>query len=352
MVETQTDPGSLTFKEAMDELDAKYGLTSYGVEASSASEADSFVRTLADEGYPLIICLDWVIIDYVKEVSKDYPDQLFVVLGKSLPGAGTSNNLIEPYTALHEWNYMATFAMIECAMDDRVMFDYQVNYPGATVASIAGGESKNSFSTRSAQQQCVQRMKEVYGVEATVINDYTGSYTDSELNQTIAENLVTNMGVECFFPCVGTGAIATFTTAKKVNAFAFGCDTVQDDMMPGYIPGSILHDTYAMVTNCVTQWLDGTLVGTNEYYWGLESKVVGVNDMSFIRTCEGCNQESWQKIRDDIEKEEEAIKSGDFIVYNYFVENDLNPNAGEFKDWQEAHPGVDYTEWVKAGRPE
>ena len=80
-------------KTGFDQMVEKYGIDGVLVEATAASEADTFIRTLANEGYPLIICLDWVIIDYVKAASVDYPDTKFVVLGKGLPGPGTQENL-------------------------------------------------------------------------------------------------------------------------------------------------------------------------------------------------------------------------------------------------------------------
>ena len=313
-------------KIGFDQMVEKYGIDGVLVEATAASEADTFIRQLAEEGYPLIICLDWVIIDYVRTASADYPDTTFVVLGKGLPGPGTQENLIEPFTALHEWAFMASAAMIEVSKDENVMFDWQLNNPGVTIASISPGESVNAPRSRAAEQQIRQWYKDNEGLDVICYNDYTGSYTDSALNQQIAENLVTNMGVEAFWPMVGTGALATFS--------------------------SVLHNTTMMVINMIEEWQAGTLNGTNEYYWGVESGVVGVTDMSTVKGVEGCDQEAWARIRGALDDWEERIISGEFIVYNYFLEQEYNENAGDFDTWQAAHPGVDYTEWVKAGRPE
>ena len=38
------------------------------------------------------------------------------------------------------------------------------------------------------------------------------------------------------------------------------------------------------------------------------------------------------------------------MIYNYFLEQEYDAEAGEFENWQAKHPGVDYTEWVKNGR--
>lgn len=338
-------------KAGFDQMVEKYGIDGVLVEATAASEADTFIRTLANEGYPLIICLDWVIIDYVKAASADYPDTKFVVLGKGLPGPGVQDNLIEPFTALHEWAGMAFIAMTELAKDDNVMFDWQVNHPGVTIGSINPGESVNQKRTRSAEQQIMQWYKENEGLDITMLHDYTGSYTDSALNMQIAENMFVNQGVEAMWPVLGTGALATFTTGKQHGAYVLGCDSFQDDREPGIVATSVLHDTTAMVTNIITEWQEGELKGTNEYYWGVESKVIGVTDMSYVKTVKGCDQEAWERIRSNITAWEDRIISGEFIVYNYFLENDLNPDTGMFDDWQAAHPGVDYTEWVKDGRP-
>ena len=339
-------------KIGFDQMVEKYGIDGVLVEATAASEADTFIRQLAEEGYPLIICLDWVSIDYVRTASADYPDTTFVVLGKGLPGPGTQENLIEPFTALHEWAFMASAAMIEVSKDENVMFDWQLNNPGVTIASISPGESVNAPRSRAAEQQIRQWYKDNEGLDVTCYNDYTGSYTDSALNQQIAENLVTNMGVEAFWPMVGTGALATFSTAKNLGAYSLGCDTDQDAVEPGVVATSVLHNTTMMVINMIEEWQAGTLNGTNEYYWGVESGVVGVTDMSTVKGVEGCDQEAWARIRGALDDWEERIISGEFIVYNYFLEQEYNENAGDFDTWQAAHPGVDYTEWVKAGRPE
>ena len=338
-------------KTGFDMMSEKYGIDGVLVEATAASEADTFVRQLAEEGYPLIICLDWIIIDYVKTASVDYPDTFFVVLGKGLPGPGNQENLIEPFTALHEWAFMADAAMIELSKDDNIMFDWQVNNPGVTIASINAGESVNAGRSRSARQQIAQWYKDNEDIDVVSYNDYTGSYTDSALNQQIAENLIVNMGVEAFWPVVGTGALATFTTAKQYGAFALGCDSFQDDIEPGVVATSVLHNTTMMVVNIVTEWQEGTLSGTNEYYWGVESGVVGLTDMSFVKTVDGCNLEVWTRITAALEEWERRVVSGEFIVYNYFLELEFDSEAGEFENWQAKHPGVDYTEWVKNGRP-
>ncbi len=337
-------------KAGFDQMVEKYGIDGVLVEATAASEADTFIRTLANEGYPLIICLDWVIIDYVKAASADYPDTKFVVLGKGLPGPGTQENLIEPFTALHEWAAMATIAMIELSKDENVMFDWQMNNPGITIGTINPGESVNQGRSRSAEQQIIQWYKDNEGLDVTLYNDYTGSYTDSALNMQIAENMFVNQGVEALWPVLGTGALATFTTGKQNGAYVLGCDSFQDDVEPGIVATSVLHNTTAMVTNIITEWQEGTLKGTNEYYWGVESGVVGLTDMSYVGTVEGCNQEVWAKIQKNIKAWEDRIISGEFIIYNFFLEQEFDPNAGEFENWQKNHPGVDYTEWVKGGR--
>lgn len=337
-------------KTGFDMMVEKYGIDGVLVEATAASEADTFIRTLANEGYPLIICLDWVIIDYVKAASKDYPDTKFVVLGKGLPGPGTQENLIEPFTALHEWAAVATIAMIELSKDDNVMFDWQKNNPGVTIAMINPGESVNQARIRSAEQQVMQWYKDNENLDVTAINDYTGSYTDSALNMQIAENMFVNQNVEALWPVVGTGALATFTTGKQHGCYVLGCDSFQDDKEPGIVATSVLHNTTAMVTNIVDEWQNGTLKGTNEYYWGLESGVVGLTDMSYVGSVEGCNQDAWKKICDNIKAWEDRIISGEFLIYNYFLEQEYDADAGEFEHWQEKHPGVDYTQWVNDGR--
>lgn len=328
-------------KIGLDMMTEKYDVQGTLVEAAAPAEADTFVRQLAEDGYPLIICLDWIIIDYVREVSKDYPDTLFVVLGKALPGPGTQENLIEPFTALHEWAFMACLASLLIANDDMVLIDDNAK-PGTTIGIINAGESVNQGRTRAAYDQCI----DLVDPSAVLIQDYTGSYTDSALNQQIAENMYVNQGVEVIWPVLGTGALATFTTAKLNNGYVLGCDSNQDHLEPGYVPTSVLHNTTYMVTNIIEEWKTGTLKGTNEYYWGLKSGVVGLTDFATAEGTDFVNQESLAKIKEVVKEYTDKIVSGELLVYNFFLEDNV-----EYKDWKTAHPDTDYTEWVNAGRP-
>lgn len=329
-------------KVGLDMMVEKYNLKGTLVEAPQPAEADTFIRQLANDGHQLIICLDWTIVDYVREASKDYPETYFLVLGKGEPGPGTQENLIEPYTALHEWAFSAAMASILIAMDGNELFEDMAR-PGCKIAMIRAGESINATRARAGYQQAIA---EIYP-EAEAFFDYTGSYTDSALDQQITENLINNMGVEVVWPCIGTGALAVFTTCKLNNAYALGCDSDQDDIEPGTIPTSVLHNTTYMVVNVIEEWMNGTLNGTSEYYWGLESGVVGLTDFSTIASVEGCNLENLEKIKSVINEYNEKIISGEFIVYDSFQNDNM-----EFDEWTEKHPGVDYTQWVKDGRPE
>lgn len=328
-------------KIGLDMMIEKHGIQGTLVEATAPAEADTFIRQLAEDGYPLIICLDWVIIDYVKAASVDYPDTKFVVLGKALPGPGTQGNLIEPYTALHEWAFMAGLASILIATDGNELIAAN-GRPGCNVAVLTPGESVNTARQRSAYDQCI----EAVNPDTKALWDYTGSYTDSALNQQIVENMIVNSNVEVVWAMVGTGALATFTTCKLNNAYVLGCDSNQDAVEPGTVATSVLHNTTYMVTNIIDDWVAGTLSGSNEYYWGLESGVVGLTDFSTMAAFPGTNKENLKKIMDSIGEYSAKIISGDFIVYDYFQ----NANV-EYKDWKAAHPNTDYTAWVKAGRP-
>lgn len=328
-------------KVGMDRMTEKYGTTGTLVEAAAPAEADTFIRQLAEDGYPLIICLDWTIIDYVKEASKDYPDTLFVVLGKSLPGPGTQENLIEPYTALHERGFLMGMVSVLIATDGNEIIEGKGN-EGCTIAIMTAGESINHNRNISAYQQAIAE----FNPDTVYINDTTGHKTDAALNQTIAENLIKNQGVEIIWPNIGTGSLSVYTTCALNNAYALGIDINQDALEPGTMVTSGMHDTTYMVIDMIERWKSGDLVGTDEIYWGLESGVVGITDMATIAE-HVTNRENFDRIKGIIDQYIEDIKSGEFVVYNYFVEDQVL-----FDDWQAAHPGVDYSEWVNAGRPE
>lgn len=327
-------------KVGLDQMKEKYNIEGTLVEAAAAAEADTFIRQLAEDDYGLIICLDWTIINYVKEASVDYPDTLFVVLGKSLPGPGEQDNLIEPYTALHERGFFAGMVSILFAMDGNEIID-GIGKPGCTVAIMTPGESINHNRNVAVYQQA----RAEFFPDAELVFDYTGSKTDSALNQTIAENLITNQNVEVIWPNIGTGSLSVYTACALNGAFAIGIDIDQDDLEPGTMLTSALHNTTYMVINMVEQWMDGTLKGTNEYYWGLETGVVGITDMSVVESY-ATNKENFARVKGIIDEYLAKIESGEYVVYNYFVEDQVL-----FDDWQAAHPGVDYSEWVNAGRP-
>ena len=328
-------------KIGFDMMVEKYGIDGVLVEAAAVAEADTFIRQLASQGYGLIICLDWTIIDFVKAAAPDYPNTLFVVLGKSLPGPGSIENLIEPYTALHERAFLAGMVSILCAMDENQFIDGK-GQEGCTVAVMTAGESVNNGRTNSSYQQAAAE----FCPDANLVFDTTSSKTDTAVNQTIAENLIKNQGVEVIWPNIGTGSLSVYTACALNGAYAIGVDINQDDLEPGTMLTSGLHNTTYMVVEMVTGWQEGNLNGLNEYYWGTQTGVVGITDMATIAQYVD-NQENFDRVMSTINDYVERINNGDFIVYNYFVEG-----AMMYEDWAAAHPDTTYTEWVKAGRPE
>lgn len=324
----------------MKEMEETFNVKGTLVEAVAPAEADTFVRQLAEDGYPLIICLDWGIIDHVKTASLDYPDTMFAVLGRSLPGTDGQKNLVQPFTALHERGFLAAVVSMLFAKDGNEIID-GVGKPGCTVSFMMPGESVNANRNRSVYQQA----RDLFCPEAKIVEEYTVSKTDSALNATITENLIKNQDVEVFWPNIGVGSLGVYTACKANQAFALGIDINQDSVEPGTLLTSTLHDTHAMVRNIVTEFMNGTLTGENAYYWGLDSGVVGITDMATLAGLV-TNKENFDRVKAEIEAIEKKVIDGDIVVYNFFLEDQV-----PYEDWKAAHPGVDYTEWVKAGRP-
>lgn len=327
-------------KVGFDMMVEKYGIDGVLVEAAAVAEADTFIRQLASEGYGLIICLDWTIIDFVKAAAPDYPETYFVVLGKSLPGPGSIENLIEPYTALHERAFLCAMVSILSAMDGNEFISSKAK-PGCTVAVMTAGESVNNNRTKAAYQQAAAE----FCPDANLIFDTTGSKTDTALDQTIAENLIKNQDVEVIWPNIGIGSLSVYTAAALNNAYAIGVDINQDALEPGSILTSGLHNTTYMVVEMVTKWQQNELNGLNEYYWGLSTGVVGITDMATIAQYAD-NKENFDRVMGIINDYKQKIESGEFVVFNYFVEGNTL-----YSEWAEQHPGVNYSEWVNAGRP-
>ena len=327
-------------KVGFDMMVEKYGIDGVLVEAAAVAEADTFIRQLASEGYGLIICLDWTIIDFVKAAAPDYPETYFVVLGKSLPGPGSIENLIEPYTALHERAFLCAMVSILSAMDGNEFISSKAK-PGCNVAVMTAGESVNNNRTKAAYQQAAAE----FCPDANLIFDTTGSKTDTALDQTIAENLIKNQDVEVIWPNIGIGSLSVYTAAALNNAYAIGVDINQDALEPGSILTSGLHNTTYMVVEMVTKWQQDDLSGLNEYYWGLSTGVVGITDMATIAQYAD-NKENFDRVMGIINEYKQKIESGEFVVFNYFVEGNTL-----YSEWAEQHPGVNYSEWVNAGRP-
>lgn len=327
-------------KVGFDMMVEKYGIDGVLVEAAAVAEADTFIRQLASEGYGLIICLDWTIIDFVKAAAPDYPETYFVVLGKSLPGPGSIENLIEPYTALHERAFLCAMVSILSAMDGNEFISSKAK-PGCNVAVMTAGESVNNNRTKAAYQQAAAE----FCPDANMIFDTTGSKTDTALDQTIAENLIKNQDIEVIWPNIGIGSLSVYTAAALNNAYAIGVDINQDALEPGSILTSGLHNTTYMVVEMVTKWQQNELNGLNEYYWGLSTGVVGITDMATIAQYAD-NKENFDRVMGIINEYKQKIESGEFVVFNYFVEGNTL-----YSEWAEQHPGVNYSEWVNAGRP-
>ena len=324
-----------TAYEGMVQCEEKYGIEFNAVECTDITQGDTLIRELCDTGYGMIINLEASISDNMYSIAQDYPDVYFIAVGRQLkynPVEGfteTPDNVIESYVSLNEHSFLAGVIAAFAATDGNTLVDGVAQHEGCNIGILFGSESVGFYQYGDGFRQGAL----FYNPDANVYVDYTVGFSDTANAQTIAENMIDNMGCDVIWTCCGTAGLGGLQACRLSNAFGIGVDSNQDDVEPGYIITSAIRDNSSMMEYYVSKYLEGDLEQDEPDVFNLTNGGVNVTDMSVFKEYV-TDEAKFEELQQLIEKCRGWIADGTIEVFDArmaSVEND----GQRLEDWME-----------------
>lgn len=304
----------------------KYNIEFNAVECTDTTQGDTLIRELCEGGYGMIINLEAGISSNMYAVSQDYPEIYFVAVGRQLqynPVEGfeeTPDNVLESYVTLNEHSFLAGVAAAFAATDGNTLIDGVGQKEGCNIGILFGAESVGFYQYGDGFRQGAL----FYNPDANVYIDYTVGFSDTANAQTIAENMINNMGCDVIWTCCGTAGLGGLQACKMSNAFGIGVDSDQDEVQPGFILTSAIRDNSTLMEFYVSKYVEGNLSQEEPDVFNLTNGGVDITDMSVISQYV-TDQDKLKELQELLEKCRGWIADGTIEVFDArraSVEND------------------------------
>ncbi len=285
-------------QKAKEQYNVKYDY----VEAppGAVEEYGRLARQMADrDKYDLIIAQSSLAAEPIKKVSKDYPDQEFMVMDAAVENSTNVASII-----------------------------YKQN-EGSFLAGVVAGMMTEVQSNKTNSQQ---KIGFVGGMEIPVIKDfnvgykegakwansdvevsskYVGSFDDVSGAKEAALSIYNN-GADVVFQAAGQAGLGVFEAAQEQNKLAIGVDVPQAHIAPEYIVTSMVKQIEASVIDTARALKEDKFEPGSIYVYGVEA---GVGPSGIGKAVESNSTvEMPDEIRDKVQEAREKILNGEIEV--------------------------------------
>nr|QNO55652.1 hypothetical protein AMFAPHJD_00027 [Methanosarcinales archaeon ANME-1 ERB7] len=283
-------------KKAEEELNIKLDY----VVAKTIQEFDNLQRGYAG-AYDIIICTGSNQADALLDVSKEFPEQKFVLVD------GT----------VSERENVASF-----------MFrDEESSFLAGALAAMVSETNKTGF-VGGMDIPVITRFLAGYYAGARYINpdceiivSYVGSWTNPEKGKELALELYDD-GAEVVFGAAGASGVGVIEAAEERNLYAIGADIDQRDLAPDNVLVSTLKCTDVEVFNVIKDMVEGDFEGRIRTR-GLKEGGVGLSLDNALPIVTDERKDEIREIR------EEIIDGGIEILFNIDVDSKIGMSLME-----------------------
>lgn len=268
---------------------------------------DQYIPTLksvADEGYSLIITTGFTFADALTEVSAQYPDQKFMIVDVDWIG---QPNVIEYVYAEEQGSYLVGLAVALQAKEDGIAnpkFGFIGGVPGKTITKFEMGY--------------IQGIKGIFP-DAEIVDYYANDWGKPELAKAQAKNWFDN-GVYAIFSAAGGTGNGTIAQAKEYrlagkNVWAIGVDSDQ------YEDGIYADGKSAVLTSMVKRVETSAILTlkaleAGSFKAGAVTLDMAADGVDYAKT----NKELSSKVVNEIEAVKKDINSGKIKVLPSYKE--------------------------------
>ncbi|WP_373599751.1 BMP family lipoprotein [Paraclostridium bifermentans] len=272
--------------EGLQKAEKDLGVEASYLESKQESDYSANIESLVDQDTDLIIGVGMKLAPAVKEASKMYPDQKFVIVEDSWEGL--PKNVESILFNAQEASYLSGLVAGKMTKTNKVGF-----IGGMQIPVIETFQYGYMAGVKAANK------------DADIQVQYANSFTDQAKGKAIA-NQMYSTGVDTIFTAggdVGTGAIES---AKEQNKYAIGVDRDQNYLAPDNVITSAVKRVDVGVYNTVKNLVDGKFAGGETVVYGLKDKGVAI--------AETTSKNVPKDVIDFVNQQEEKIQNGELKV--------------------------------------
>lgn len=241
----------------------QYGIGYDYVEAPSGAveEFGRIARVMAKRNkYDIIIAESSFAAEPIKEVSKDYPDQEFMVIDAAVEGRPNVASII--YKQNEGSFLVGVVAAVITEMDmDKTNPDLKVGFVGGMEIPVI----EDFYLGYKAGVEWVNP-------DIEVVSKYIGSFDDVSGAKEAALSMYANK-VDIIYHAAGQTGLGVFEAAAEENKLAIGVDSPQAYLQPNHIVTSMIKRVEASVIDTARALSEGVFEPSTIYVYGVETGV-------------------------------------------------------------------------------
>lgn len=262
------------------------------VEPEESSDFENLQTLFADTGeYEAIFCITYENTDALTKVSADFPDQRFVLVDSEVDADNVTNVLFRSEETGFQLGVLAGLLEKENALP---------NLNDEQRVGFVGGQDSPTINQFAAGYRAGVLL---VNPEAMVDISYVGSFSDPSTATEITNGLYEN-GCDIVFACAGGSGLGVFTSAERMNGYAFGIEVNQNENAPDNIIASGMRLWDRVMTEIGSEAVAGELEGGTRTF-GLAEDALEIG-------YEGSNVEVSEEVKEETESYMEKVVSGEY----------------------------------------
>jgi basic membrane protein A and related proteins len=234
------------------------------------SQGRSILQQAGQQGFDLVIDLEFSTGDALKEVAPAYPNTKWMIVNLPSNAPNVTGYLFDEQDGSFLAGAMATLVAenprIKGIRGDRMI--------GAIGGIKSTGIDKFLVGYIQGAHQIDPKMQ--------VLTAYANNFGDPATGKQLADSQF-SQGADIVYQVAGGTGAGVIQAAQQAGRYAVGVDTDQDSLAPGHVLTSMVKRTDFAVYDAIDRMVCGTLKGGDSVTLGLKQGGVGLSPMKFTK---------------------------------------------------------------------
>lgn len=279
-----TDLSYSGFTKAADEFNIETQVVEVQV-----GEYEETLRSMAQEGYGLLVCLQPEMVDAICTVAPEYPDTLFFSMNGEI---NDIPNVLGSANKEQEGSYLAGMTAALMSETGKI---------GAVIGQDMAQNNRYAAGYEDGAKAAVP------DIEVSIL--YAGTFEDPAKGKELALTLY-NSGYDVVYQVAAKTGLGVFEAAKELGEghYVVGCDIDQSGQLPGQVLGSQITPYDTWVYAAMKDYAEGNFEGGHTEAFSMNR--TGGAGFDFDSTGKVTYKDG---VKDAIESSKQKIMSGEVV---------------------------------------